>query len=112
MFHDNVGTLPAELREDVAYFVVSQATNTFQLSYTSGGSAIAFTDDGSGTNTYAVADMHGSKPTNAIASNNPRTLVPQAVELLDQGDKTFVVVSNEDDAVDITVNRGYYRVFI
>ncbi len=110
-FHDNAGTLPAELREDIVYFVVSQATNTFQVSYTSGGSAIAFTDDGSGTNTYAAADMHGSAPSNSVASNNPRTVVPHALESLSTGDSVFVAVKNEDDAIDIEVTKGYYRMF-
>lgn len=109
-FHDNAGTLPAELRLDIVYYVVTAAAGTFQLSYALGGAAIAFTDDGSGTNSYAVSDLHGSKPVEPIAANNPRTLVPQALEILENGDKTFIIVTNEDDAVNIEVTDAYYRV--
>lgn len=111
-FKDNAGTLPAELREDIVYFVVSQLTNSFQVSYTLGGSAITFTDDGSGTNTYATAGLHGSSPSNSIAANSPRNLVPQALENIDQFDKTFLIVENMDDSVDITVSEAYYRIAI
>jgi len=108
-FNDNAGTLPAELREDIVYFVVSKLTNSFQVSYTSGGAAITFTDDGSGTNSYALADLHGSTPSNSIAANSPRNLVPQALETVNQNDKTFLIVENLDDAVNITVSEAYYR---
>ncbi len=111
-FNDNAGTLPAELREDIVYFVVSQLTNSFQVSYTEGGAAITFTDDGSGTNSYAVADIHGSSPSTPIAANSPRNLVPQALESVNKNDKTFIVVENLDDAGDITVSEAYYRVSI
>jgi len=87
-------------------------TNSFQVSYTLGGAAITFTDDGSGTNSYAVADLHGSTPSNVIAANNPRNLVPQALESVNQNDKTFVVVENLDDSVNITVSEAYYRTAI
>jgi len=42
------GTLPAGLAPDTDYFVVNQTANTIQLSGTSGGSAINFTDNGTG----------------------------------------------------------------
>lgn len=111
-FNGNAGTLPAELRTDIIYFVVGQATNSFQVSYTLGGDAIEFSDDGSGTNTYASADMHGAQPSNDIAANNPDTLVPQALIKTNPGDKIFTTVSNNQDAVDITVSKAYYRNFI
>jgi len=111
-FNDNGGTLPAELREDIVYSVVSKLVNSFQVSYTAGGSAITFSDDGSGTNSYANADLHGSTPSNTIAANSPRDLVPQALESANKDDKTFIVIENLDDAVDITVSKGYYRVSI
>ena len=46
------GTLPAGLSLSTNYYVVSSTTNTFKLSLTSGGSAIAYTDDGSGTHKW------------------------------------------------------------
>jgi len=111
-FNDNAGTLPTELREDIVYSVVSKLTNSFQVSYTAGGSAITFTDDGSGTNTYALADLHGSSPSNTVAANSPRNLVPQALESVNKNDKTFLIVENLDDAVNISVLEAYYRISI
>ena len=108
-FRANAGTLPAELREDIIYFVVSQLTNSFQVAYTEGGAAITFTDDGSGTNTYRKAELHGSTPTNSIASSNPRDLIPQATVPAMTGSETCIVVINNDDATNITVNQGYQR---
>ena len=43
------GTTPAELSLNTDYFIVTQATNTFQVALTSGGAAITFTDDGTAT---------------------------------------------------------------
>lgn len=47
------GTLPAGLSSSVVYYVVNiNATVDFQIALTSGGSAITFSDNGSGTHTY------------------------------------------------------------
>ena len=45
------GTLPAELSVDTPYYVVNKDTDDFEVSLTSGGAAIAITDDGSGVHT-------------------------------------------------------------
>lgn len=108
-FRDTVGTLPAEIRADVVYFVVSKLANSFQVAYTSGGSAIAFTDDGTPINTYKGAGLEGATPTNTIAAANGRDLIPQATIPMVTNSKAFLVVINNDDAVDIMVNSGYQR---
>lgn len=108
-FRDTEGTLPGEIRADVVYFVISQLTNSFQVAYTSGGSAIVFTDDGSGTNSYKVATLEGATPTNSIGSSSARDLIPQATITMVTGSKGFLAVVNNDDAVDILVNSGYQR---
>lgn len=43
------GTLPAGLSANTDYFIISSTANTFQLSLTTGGSAVDVTDAGSGT---------------------------------------------------------------
>lgn len=48
----SAGTLPAGLSAVVAYYVVNKTTNTFQVSATSGGSAVDITDAGTGTHTF------------------------------------------------------------
>ena len=110
IFKDTTATLPAELRIDVAYFVVTQLTNSFQLSYTEGGAAIAFTDDGTPVNSYRVALLKGSMPANTIAANSPSQLIPQALVPFDSINEMHLTVSNEDDAVNIDVNQAYYRI--
>ena len=40
------GKLPTELASDTPYYIVNKTTNTFQVSLTSGGSVVTFTDDG------------------------------------------------------------------
>ncbi len=47
-------TLPTGLDSSVVYFVVNQAVNSFQVSLSSGGAVVSFTDDGTGTNTVRV----------------------------------------------------------
>ena len=108
-FRDTAGTLPAGLRTDIVYFVVSKLTNSFQVSFTLGGSAIGFADDGTPTNSYKVATLHGATPTNTITASNPRDLIPQATIPMITDSKAFLVVVNNDDAVDILVNSGYQR---
>jgi len=47
-------TLPAGLSPNTKYFVINKTTNDFEVSLTSGGSAVDITDDG--TNTHSVYD--------------------------------------------------------
>ncbi|MEE8518142.1 MAG: hypothetical protein V3S98_03340 [Dehalococcoidia bacterium] len=110
-FRDTAGTLPAEIRPDVVYHVVSQTTNTFQVAYTDGGAAIVFTDDGTPTNSYKAAEAHGSTSTNDISSSNPRDLIPQASAPVETNGKLFLVVLNNASAVDLLVGTGYIRLF-
>lgn len=48
---DSTVTLPGGLSKQVIYYVINVTTNTFQLSTTSGGSAVNITDTGTGTHT-------------------------------------------------------------
>lgn len=54
VFLSSTGALPAGLKPWTEYFVVGASTTTFQVSATSGGTAVAFTDAGSGTMTVKV----------------------------------------------------------
>jgi len=45
-------SLPVGLLANTIYYVVNKATNTFQVSLSSGGDAVAFTSNGSGTLTW------------------------------------------------------------
>jgi len=56
MFSDDGvgGALPAELNDYTVYYIVNKGTDDFEVSLTSGGAAVSFTDDGTGTNSYHV----------------------------------------------------------
>lgn len=49
------GGLPAELIDKQEYFVINATAQTFQISLTSGGSAVEFTDDGTPNNYFCHA---------------------------------------------------------
>ncbi len=110
-FRDNFGILPSEIRKDVVYFVVNKNINDFQISYTLGGVAVTFTNDGTPTNSYQIGEIHGSTPTNTIQSGSPRELIPQATVPSTLDADSFLVVINNDDSVNIQVNSGYQRYF-
>tara|TARA_R110000772_G_scaffold16184_6_gene46232 strand:- start:4734 stop:5627 length:894 start_codon:yes stop_codon:yes gene_type:complete len=110
-FAENAGTLPAELRTDVFYYIVSKLTNSFQVSYTLGGAAITFTDDGSGTNTYQTADIHGYEPEKSVASNTAQEFHPQAILQLNANDKIVILVRNNDTSVNILATDAYIKAF-
>lgn len=104
-FLDSAGTLPAELRKDALYYVVTAGVNDFQLSYTLGGAAIAFTDNGTPPNEYKVVDLHGLEVSSSISAANPITLSASGLSTLDFGDKIVGYVSNRSDAVNIVANN-------
>lgn len=54
------GTMPAGLSENQDYFVITSAANTFQVSLTSGGTAVNFTDNGTGTHKVRRIDNDAS----------------------------------------------------
>lgn len=109
-FNDTEGTIDTSLRSDIIYYIVSVISPTeFTISYTLNGPIIPLSGVSSGDTSFALADIHGSKPIEPIAANSPRTLVPQALESVEIGDKTFVTVSNEEDTTNILVTDIYYR---
>ena len=66
------GTPPAELSTGTTYFVVNANANDFQVSLTAGGSAVAFTDDGTPTTNVVSWPYNGMSITYrqvAVASN-------------------------------------------
>jgi len=108
-FRSSTGTLPTGVGGDIVFFVINKLTNSFQLSYTSGGAAVTFSDDGSGDQKYQVAKQSGSTPTSTISASAPVDLIPQANVALDTDDETFLVVLNNDDSVNILVRSAYQR---
>jgi len=108
VFRNTAGTLPAELRKDIIYYVVNKATNTFQISYTEGGSAITFTDDGTPTNQYHIVNKHGSEPSETISAGTPKTLSLKSQFKMHTGDISVVTVINKENSNNIRVYSGGY----
>lgn len=106
-FRGTAGTLPTGIRNDAVYFVINQATNSFQIAYTSGGSAIAFTNDGTPTNSYNLATLQGSTPQNSISSNSPRDLVPQSLVGVSTNDTVFIAIANMESTTNIVADAFY-----
>jgi hypothetical protein len=52
LLRNSGGALPAELEQNRVYFVINANANDFQVALTSGGSAVTFTDDGTGTSQW------------------------------------------------------------
>lgn len=67
VYDTDVGTLPAGLVEGTVYFVISAATNTLQLSASSGGSAIDLTAAGTGFIQNIVPETFGGQGTYAVS---------------------------------------------
>jgi len=66
LLENSGGALPTGLSAGTVYYVISATTDTFQLSTTSGGSAVDISDNGSGTQNYytqfKVPDLRGNVP--------------------------------------------------
>lgn len=60
IFSNSGGALPTGVVTNKAYYVVNSTATTFKISATAGGSAIAFTDAGTGTTSFSTINM--SKP--------------------------------------------------
>jgi len=108
-FKDTAGTLPAELRKDILYHVVNAATDTFQVSYTNGGAVIAFSDDGTPTNSYYIASISGGTARASISATKSIDVIPQGLINLKTNYQIYLVVRNAIDAVNIIVEYGYLR---
>ena len=66
----SAGTLPTGLSASTNYYVVSKTTNNFKLATSSGGSAIAYTNAGSGSHTW----VYGSPTTNGTWTKDSATI--------------------------------------
>ena len=66
------GALPGNLSASTNYFVRDKTTNTFKLATSSGGTAIAHSSNGSGTNTWYHGDV--VTPTSSSWAKNSSTI--------------------------------------
>lgn len=96
-----VGTLPTGLSEGLLYFIINPTANDFQLALTPGGSAVTFSDDGTGANEYSVVPgLDGTGGTEVSAGGYARQLVSMAAAA------SRVKVSDAD--VEFTATGGDY----
>ena len=100
-------TLPAGLSVNTAYFVINKTTDTFQVSLTSGGTAVDITDTGTGTHTFEFWDTYDlvNFPSGAKYAVEFRDRIyvagdsnnPDRVDISGVADSTNRVVSWTDD---------------
>ncbi len=97
-FSNSGGALPTGLSNAIIYFVVNKNDDDFQVSLTSGGAAVTFDDDGSGTNSYLVwTKGTGNWETLAIsnvsgdAGGNITLTHATATNRADSGDTVYLV---------------------
>lgn len=109
-FKNTLGTLPAELRDDVIYFVVNKETDAFQLSYTEAGSAIEFTDDGTPTNSYSTTTIRGGAPLNVISATDARSIHVSSIVQINTNEEIVLLVSNTEDDTAIDVTSAYFSI--
>jgi hypothetical protein len=105
-FYNTPGILPAELREDIIYYVVNKLTNSFQVSYTEGGTAITFTDDGTPTNSYNITTNDSIRGSAGINSGSPRQITSMSIISVETNDKIANIVENTSGTQDIEVLIG------
>jgi len=110
-FKISEGTLPAELRKDLAYYVVNATTNNFQVSYILGGAAITFTDNGTPVNSYCLLIITGGTDASFISSQRAISVSPKAIAQVETNDVIYLLVRNESGAqANIEVLDIYYSV--
>ena len=110
-FHDTAGTLPTELQNNghhPIYYVVNSQANAFYISYTSGGSPILFSDDGTPTNSYKIIKKHGSEPSQLITAGSAQVLSLKSLSPMSLGDKSIMTVINHDNNNTIRIYSGGY----
>lgn len=76
LLRNDGGALPTGLNEATEYFIVNANANDYQLSLTKGGSAVDFSDNGTGTNqVHAGLDDTASGQSEISDTNYARQLV-------------------------------------
>lgn len=110
-FKNTAGTLPSELQDNIFYYVVNKADDTFQVSYTLGGAVVAFTDDGSGSNSYEVAEFVGEAGSATVGVNAPADFKPTSnSSALETNSEIVLAVRTKTTPLnDIVINSSYIR---
>jgi len=107
---DSTDTLPAPLDWNLYYYVINKTTNTFQLSLTSGGSAIDITNTGSGTHDFGRV----ARPITHNLGYYPAYLLYELVQDDEDVDCLEMVdVGINSEIIDIigTADTYYYIIF-
>ena len=118
------GTLPTEVSATLRYYIVDPvpSANTFQLSLTSGGSAIAITGDGSGTlnvgrDPISVVDVLTGTEKSGATTNSVNYLIATAPSTTFKAttiaDYTFIVNTATTVAMDAaTTTDTRYKAYV
>ena len=82
--------IPSDFNTHTVYYVVSTATNDFQLSLTEGGSAITFTDEDKEGSFHVVTQSLLCERVVSSASTTPHTSFPLVTPVVDEDECLWV----------------------
>lgn len=102
MVSNSGGALPGGLTANTVYYIITAATNTFQLSATEGGAAINLSSAGSGTNSFTRVYK---EDTDYELDAKPGMIRPLTGGAITEGD-TLVVVFDRATATLLSVNSA------
>lgn len=97
--------LPTGLRDDIPYYVINANANDFQLSLTIGGTAITFTNNGTGTHYYQLGDVEGTEIPSVASSVNVGNFGAKTTLTLNTNDIIWCCVSNKDTTSNIVAEN-------
>ena len=116
------GTLPSGVTATARYYVINSTTDTFQLSATSGGSAVSLADDGTGTlsvgvDPISVTDLLSGTEKTVTSTNSVNYLVAttpsSTFKATTVADYTFVVNTDVTAAMDsATSTDSRYKAYV
>lgn len=116
------GVVPTGIDDEYIYYVVGDTTDTFQVSLTSGGAAVTFSDDGTNVIWSYASDnaiVFAPRGTEAVkvGGNGSMIYLPDSDTIADSGDgnpatatlnptKSYVKITcNDSDTCDVTMGE-------
>lgn len=107
-FLNSPGNLPTGLNKGYLYYIINSTTNTFQLSYTSGGGIITFTTDGLGSNYLNLVNESYSPSATGDSVKLQNIIINTIFEL--KTNDNIVVYTTSDDSTPILVYNLFVRI--
>ena len=99
----STGTLPAGLTANLDHYVRDKATDTFKLALTSGGTAISFSNTGSGTHSWVTKEVTGL----THLEGEQVTIYYDGMQHVDKTVSSGKIILDNSEGSDIVVGLSY-----